>query len=101
MNNLETLYKTDPVKACELALRRTSKVAAEQRIEEINSLLHGYGTEAVRGEWQNGYWCDIVAVYVNMGDTYSTTVVHIRDVGFRVMSWGDFVERYSKKLGIQ
>jgi predicted PolB exonuclease-like 3'-5' exonuclease len=66
-------------------------------------LLHGYGTEAIRGDWQNGYWCDIVAVYVNTGDTYNTTVIQVRtNYGSRfvVSNYGDFIEKNEKRLGI-
>lgn len=102
---IEDIYRYDPVKACRMALRRTVKLPSEERLEAINKLLHGYGTEAIRGNWQNGYWCDIVACYVNVGDTYGTTVVQVRfDYGrgsmFRVCSYGDWVERNSKKYGI-
>ena len=66
-----------------------------------------HGTEAIRGEWQNGYWCDIVAVYCNAGDTYDTTVIQVRGESshlasrFLVESFGDWVEKNSKKYGIQ
>lgn len=99
-HDLETLYKTDPVKACKLAIKRTEKIYWKDRLEKINEILRGYGTEAIRGEWQNGYWCDIVASYVNMGDTYLVTVIHARDKGFLVMSFGDFVEKYQQEYQI-
>lgn len=72
-------------------------------MEEINTLLGLHGVEAIRGEWQNGYWCDIVAVYCNTGDTYATTVLEVRgEYSFRnsrfiVSSWGDWFERNEKK----
>lgn len=104
--NLSDLYSTNPTKACRLALRRTNRLPENDRLEEINKLLGGYGTEAIRGEWQNGYWCDIVAAYVNMGDTYNPTVLQIRgDHSFQssrfiISTWGDFVERNEKRLAI-
>lgn len=105
--DLETLYKTEPLKACRLALRRTSYIPEEKRLEVINRLLKGCGTEAIRGEWQNGYWCDIVAAYVNLGDTYALTVIQVRGEfsgcasRFIVSSWGDWVERNGERLGVQ
>ena len=78
MIDLETLYRTDPVKACRLALQRTRNVKRTDRLEAIDKLLKAFGVEAIRGEWQNGYWCDIVASYCNTGDTYALTVIHIR-----------------------
>ena len=105
-NALSDLYASDARKACQLALRRTAHLPDNDRLEAINTLLRGFGTEAIRGEWQNGYWCDIVATYVNFGDTYSTTVIHQRGdwsgarSRFYVSTMGDFVERNEKKLGI-
>lgn len=99
--DLETLYKEDPVKACKKAIERTRDVDWKERIDKINTILHGYGVEAIRGEWQNGYWCDIVASYVNMGDTYAITVINARDKGFLVMSVGDFVETYQNFYDIK
>ena len=105
-NDLKALYATNPVKACELALRRTSKLETSDRMEAINSLLGMFGVEAIRGNRQNGYWCDTVATYCNTGESYQITVMcqrgeysfnHSR---FFVDTMGDFVERNEKKLGI-
>lgn len=104
---LEDLYKTDPVKACRSALARTRKVPWKDRLEAIDKLLGTYGTEAIRGEWQNGYWCNIVAAYCNTGDTYNTTVIHVRGDSwnpagrFIVSSWGDWVEKNQEKYSIE
>lgn len=104
--NLSDLYCSNPLKACQLALRRTASVPAKTRLEVINRLLGMHGTEAIRGEWQNGYWCDIVAAYVNAGDTYALTVIQVRGdwsgapSRFIVSSVGDFVERNEKRLAI-
>ena len=103
---LADLYATDPVKACRLALRRTARIHENERLEKINSLLGLHGTEAIRGDWQNGYWGDIVAAYCNAGDTYDVTVIQVRgecrydNSRFIVSTVGDFVERNEKKLGI-
>ena len=103
---LEAEYSRDPVKACKKALRWTVDIDENQRLECINLLLGTHGTEGIRGEWQNGYWCDIVAVYCNAGDTYSTTVLQARGESrfdnsrFFVGNVGDFVERNEKRLGI-
>ena len=104
--NLSDLYASDPLKACRLALRRTASLPENDRLEAINKLLGTHGTEAIRGDWQNGYWCDIVAVYCNTGDTYSLTVIQVRGESrydysrFIISTMGDFVERNSRKLGI-
>ena len=60
----------------------------------INQVLEGYGIEAVRtSKWKNGYWCDILCAYVNMGDSYIPTVIHHRKHGFMVASIGDVIEK--------
>ena len=104
--NLSDLYASDPLKACRLALRRTASLPENDRLEAISKLLGIHGTEAIRGDWQNGYWCDIVAAYCNTGDTYALTVIQVRGESrycssrFIVSTVGDFVERNEKRLGI-
>lgn len=106
-NNLSYLYCADPVRACRLALRRTVQVSERNRLDAINTLLGLHGTEAIQGDWQNGYWCDIVAAYANTGDTYAPTVLQVRGdwpgarSRFIVSSVGDFVERNEKRFGIR
>lgn len=103
--SLADLYRANPLKACRLAFRRTRNIASRDRIEVINTLLEMHGTEAIRGEWQNGYWGDIVAVYANSGDSYALTVLQVRDdfggSRFIISTVGDFVERNEKRYGIQ
>lgn len=56
----------------------------------INEVLEGHGVEAVFGD--DPRWPDME--YVNMGDTYTTTIVYdwTKD-RFEIASWGDWVER--------
>jgi len=104
--DLETLYHSNPLAACRKALRITRKLPEEKRLEEINKLLKMHGTEAIRGEWQNGFWCDIVASYCNAGETYALTVIQVRGESrydksrFIVSSMGDFVEKNQEKFAI-
>lgn len=108
--SLEDLYRVDPVKACQKALAITGKggfLPEEDRMQTINGLLGLHGVEALRGNWQNGYWCDIVATYCNTGDTYGITVICERgetrfdNARYYVGSWGDLVERKGERLGVQ
>ena len=104
--DLESMYKENPRLACQKALQITRNLSGEERMQQINTLLHGYGTEAINGSWQNGYWCNIVAVYVNMGDTYAPTILQVRsDYGngsnFTVCSYGDWIEKNQRKYDIQ
>jgi hypothetical protein len=106
MKTICDLYATDPAAACRRALRVTRGTPERGRLEAIDKLLGTHGTEAIRGDWQNGYWCDVVAAYCNAGDSYATTVIHARGSSshssgrFIVGCIGDFVERNEKRLGI-
>lgn len=105
--SIPDLYCSDPLKACQLALRKTAHLPENDRLKAINTMLGMHGTEPIRGEWQNGYWCDIVAAYCNTGDTYALTVLQVRPDSrfgysrFIISSMGDFLERNSEKYGIQ
>lgn len=56
----------------------------------INDLLSGYGVEPLWGD--DVYWPKYQ--YVNLGDTYDTTIVHnLENDTYRITSWGDVVER--------
>ncbi len=62
----------------------------------INELLEGHGIEAIRYDdmWIDSYHCDIVATYINMGDTYDTTVLLDSATGeYQVTCYGDYLEK--------
>lgn len=61
----------------------------------VNAVLDGHGVEAIRAEhaWVDSFHGDIIATYVNFGDTYCLTVVLDSETGeFILTSWGDFYE---------
>lgn len=64
----------------------------------IDEVLGGFGVEAIRGRYVDRYHHDIQAAYVNMGDTYNTTILldHETD-SYRLTSWGDWVEANERK----
>ena len=63
-------------------------------LERINTLLGGYGVEAIRDHDFSRYYGDIGLLYVNMGDTYTPTVCYdTRKEKWLVCSWGDIVEK--------
>lgn len=81
--------------AMELAEWRISRDPGSQSLyrrwalEKISDLIEGYGIERI----EPGYNSRSPGIlYVNMGDTYDTTVLVIRG-RFRVGCWGDVVER--------
>ncbi len=104
--SLADLYCQNPLKACRKALSATRHLPENDRLEAIDKLLGTHGTEAIRGDWQNGYWCDIVGAYCNTGDTYALTVIQVRGEcsfdrsRFIVSTVGYFLERNEKRLGI-
>jgi len=64
-------------------------------MNEIATLTHCYGTDAVRHEHSHvdSYWLDCVAVVLNVGDTYQTTIVYDTENNeFRLGCFGDCVE---------
>lgn len=99
---LGDLYSEDPGRACRVALHLTRFEREHERLGLINQLLGMFGVEAIRGEWQNGYWCDIRAVYCNAGETYALTVIHARGDWsgapgeFIVASFGDYIEELER-----
>lgn len=76
--------------------------AIDDILNVANSLFDGHGIEAIRGMWHDRYYQDIVALYVNMGDTYNTTLLFDAvKTKFHVTSWGDFVEAKTKSYEIE
>lgn len=81
------------------ALERVyGKRAINEELQIISQMLGGHGVEAIRGDEFDSYWGDTVAVYVNMGDTYTTTVLFDVDKGkFEITSYGDWIEREERR----
>jgi hypothetical protein len=75
---------------------------AEETLEQIDNLIGGHGVEAVRDEHlegPGGYFNDTPLLYVNMGDTYDTTICYDTiDGQFFIGSWGDFVEELDAEM---
>jgi hypothetical protein len=75
--------------------------AHERALLALNEVLDACGTESLSlgtAPWDR-YYCDIVADYVNMGDTYVATITRDRAGVWRVESWGDALERAERKYG--
>lgn len=68
----------------------------DERLDEANEILDGYGVEVLRGKaWNDRYYGNIIALYVNMGETYEKTIVYDVSKGeFMLTSWGDFMEEW-------
>jgi len=68
----------------------------EQVERALNEVLDGWGIEAIWGV-EDELWP--IAVYINMGDTYNTTLLYdYRSQTWRVTTWGDFVEKNEKYI---
>lgn len=76
---------------------------AEDAMRLADRLMEASGVEAIEGEdWIDGFYGNIVATYVNTGDTYNPTLLHESKTGrFILTSWGDWVERNEKRYGIR
>lgn len=75
---------------------------ASDAMDIADRILGGYGVEAIRGEAApGGYFPDIVALYVNMGDTYTSTLIYDTVIErFLCSTMGGFVESRERRYGI-
>ena len=61
-------------------------------LETMNDYLGGHGVESLYGG------DDIIAEYINFGDTYSPTLLYnIAEAEFELTSWGDWYEEWESK----
>lgn len=70
--------------------------SAELVLQVANDVMGGNGVEPVvaEGRWVDVYYQNIVALYVNLGDTYDDTLLYSTSrARWRWESWGNFVER--------
>lgn len=76
---------------------------ASDAMKAINGLLDGHGVEAIRGDYHvDNYHFDIVATYVNMGDTYVGTVLYETETGrFLLTTYGDWVESKGEEYEVR
>jgi hypothetical protein len=87
----------DSFKSNEQWIKQCFNRPSDQELEmnALNELLDGHGVEAIKLEnaYVNRYWDDCIATYVNMGDTYITTILYdTMNELYRLTSWGDFYE---------
>lgn len=69
---------------------------SEIKLSALDELLLTCGIEVIRNEsgddW-DAYYGDIIASYLNTGDSYATTILLDHTANrWRFTSWGDFVE---------
>lgn len=67
-------------------------------LDEANKLIDGYGVEAINSECARSfdrYYMNIVLLYVNLGNTYRTTIAYDTiESAFLITSWGDWSETF-------
>ena len=68
----------------------------ELKMCAFNQIVFGFGVESVQGDWQNGYWGNIIFTYVNMGFSDLPTIICHRDKGFLVDSVDNLVSKMEK-----
>lgn len=92
------LRDVDPHAVAELTTLLQSRPPTPQLVSAVmdraNVLLQAHGVEAIYDDRRrfNGYWDNIAALYVNMGDAYTSTVVYdVANDEFLVTTWGDWV----------
>jgi hypothetical protein len=75
---------------------------ASDAMKAINGLLDGHGVEAIRGDYYvDRYHGEVVATYVNMGDTYVGTVLYETETGqFMLTDLGGWVESKGEEYGV-
>lgn len=80
-----------------LALYHLANVDCEGKtMQDLNDLLGGFGVEPIRNPEDSD---DIVAEYINTGDTYNTTILRDIETGeFLLTTWGDWLEEYENKV---
>lgn len=77
----------------------SSKNDNEMRMSALDELCLTHGVEPIRtSEYIDRFHGEVRASYLNTGDSYATTILlDHRDLKWRLMSWGDFVEWVSSK----
>src|SRR5258706_13419885 len=74
--------------------------AVDEAMDKANEVLDGHGVEAIAGEGSDlgKYWRDTILLYVNLGDTYDTTICFDPDEEeFFIGSCGAFFEEWEKE----
>jgi hypothetical protein len=70
----------------------------ETRMHAIDGILGTFGTEAIWGR----SCTQPVAEYCNTGETYDSTILYdYVNAKYRLTSWGDWVEAYGDRYGVQ
>jgi hypothetical protein len=73
----------------------------DKALYTIDKIIKGYGVESVRDNQWSDLYQDIGLIYVNMGDTYTPTVIYdTRKRKWIVGCLGDVIEKGGKRFEI-
>jgi hypothetical protein len=75
--------------------------SVDASLDFANKAMEAHGIEAIHdpSRWDN-YYTDMVALYVNTGDTYSATLIYdVERDTYLVQDWATWVERYERRTG--
>jgi len=96
--DIEKAFKLQPHEALLLHQRLEAAEVGDHddvdaALDYADELIHGHGVESLTSEHQWGsYYCDIILLYVNMGDPYVPTIWYDTCEGiFGVGAWGDWL----------
>jgi hypothetical protein len=94
------MTRQDALLLAKMMDRATTHRGVDDALDAANAVLGGHGVEALPCEYcfVDRYYQNIIALYVNMGDTYDTTIYYDTNLEiFRVGSWGDFFEAHESQ----
>jgi hypothetical protein len=103
---LKAFPSLESVEAQKLADRLKAAVDADDPeqvddvMDAVNEAVDGHGVESINGtDYQvDKYWMDTILLYVNLGDTYDTTLLYDTENNeFSIGSYGDFVEKWENE----
>ena len=83
-----------------IRLMESSVFTVDEVLDAANDYANLYGVEALRDEraWVDSYYMDIIALYLNTGDTYDETLIFDTETrDYLLTSWGDFYEAWENE----
>ena len=111
INKISDLFSSNPEKSIQIfkrAVKRMEFGSHEDILQLFNKITRCYGTNAIySNNYEGGYWGNVVAIYVNVGDTYANTLMLIPFGGSRwsfkliCANVGDWIEANTEKLDLK
>jgi len=83
-----------------ITMMDTNVLTVDEIMDVANLYMDQCGVEALKDEraWINHYYGNIIALYVNTGETYDMTLLYdTENQEFLLTSWGDFYENWESE----